>query len=122
MGPLLKEMRTSPAAAVVNGVLGVGGILGAGMLLALRAARAVRDQVPGEASSRGSLMLYVSLGGLFLVGGAGFLLFALLQVTTRLRVFARGLVWRRFGTRRVVLWAEVADFGRGEAAAESLTS
>jgi hypothetical protein len=71
MGPLLKEMRTSPAAAAVNGVLGVGGILGAGMLLALRAARAVRDQAPGEASSRGSLMLYVSLGGLFLVGGAG---------------------------------------------------
>ena len=33
MGPLLKEMRTSPVAAVVNGVLGVGGILGGGLVV-----------------------------------------------------------------------------------------
>jgi hypothetical protein len=106
----------------VNGVLGVGGILGAGILVALRAAREVRQMAPGEATSRGSRMLFVLLGGLFLLGEAGFLLFALAQVTTRIRVFARGLVWRRFGARRVVLWAEVADFGRGEAAAETLTT
>jgi hypothetical protein len=122
MGPLLKEMRTSMVAAVINGVLGVGGILGAGILLVLRLARGVRSAAPGRATSEGSLLIYVFLGGIFLLGGAGFLLFALLQMTTRLRVFRKGMVWRRYGNKRVVLWLEVEHFGRGDAAAATLTS
>jgi hypothetical protein len=50
------------------------------------------------------------------------LLFALLQLSTRIRVFARGMVWRRLGAKRVVFWVEVEHLGYGDTAAESLTS
>jgi hypothetical protein len=109
-------------AAVVNGLLGIGGILGAGIVVTLEVARRVRKAVPGRATSQGSFLLYACLGGIFLLGGAGFLLFALLQITTRIRVFGKGLVWRRFGTKRVVLWVEVEHFDRSDAAAASLIS
>jgi hypothetical protein len=122
MGPLLKEMRTSPVAAAVNGVLGVGGILGGGIVIALLFARAVRKRVPGQATTEGSLLLFAFLIGLFLLGGIGFLLFALVQLTTRTRVFGKGMVRHRFGNKRVVLWVEVDHFGVGGAAATSLTS
>jgi hypothetical protein len=81
--------------------------------------------VPGPARQtifQQSLLLYGCLGGIFLLGGVGFLLFAVLQITTSIRVFSKGLVWRRFGKKRVVLWVEVDHFGPGDAAAESLTS
>jgi hypothetical protein len=128
MGLLLKEMRTSPIAAVVNGVLGVGGILGVGLLIVLWVTRSARSTVLLQDSqthlkvTEGSILLYLCLGGLFLLGGMGFLLFALLQITTSTRIFDKGLVWRRFGKKRVVRWVEVAHFGPGDSAAESLTS
>jgi hypothetical protein len=122
MGPLLKEMRTSPVAAIVNGVLGVVGILGAGLGIVFKFAFAVRRTAPGPATTEKSLLLYGCLLVLFLLGGAGFLLFALLQLTTRIRVFAKGMIWRRYGKKRVILWEEVGHFGVGDAAAPSLTS
>ena len=122
MGPLLKEMRTSPVAAVVNGMLGVGGILGGGILVALHMIRGTLRGPVVHAATHGYLLLYVCLGAVFLLGGAGFLLFALLQITTSIRVFGRGLVWRRFGKKRVILWLEVEHFGRNDATAASLTS
>ncbi len=122
MGELLKEMRTSPVAAAVNGVLGVGGILGGALVIVLRIANAVRRTAPGPATSEKTLLLYGCLIGFFLLGGAGFLLFALLQLTTRIRVFGKGMVWRRYGKKRVILWPEVEHFGRGDATARSLTS
>ncbi len=128
MGPLLKEMRTSPVAAVVNGVLGIGGILGTGILIVFwvigRARRSVlaHDVQTRQQVAQGTLLLYLCLGGLFLLGGVGFLLFALVQITTSIRVFERGLVWRRFGKNRGVFFVEVEHFGPGDAAAMSLTS
>jgi len=128
LGPLLKEMRTSPVAAVVNGVLGIGGILGTGIVFALgvsgRARRVVlrQNRQTHQKVTQQSFLLYFCLGGIFFLGGAGFLLFALVQMTASIRVFGRGLVWRRFGSKRVVLWEEVGHFGPGDAAAESLTS
>lgn len=122
MGTLLKEMRTSVVAAAINGVLGVGGILGAGLLLVLRMARGVRSATHSQPTSEGALLFYVLLGGIFLLGGAGFLLFALLQMTTSIRVFNKGMVWRRFGNKRIILWLEVEHFGRGDATAATLTS
>ncbi len=128
MGPFLKEMRTSPIAAVVNGVLGIGGILGTGILIVFwvigRARRSVlaHDVQTRQQVAQGTLLLYLGLGGIFLLGGVGFLLFALVQITTSLRVFERGLVWRRFGKNRSVFFVEVEHFGPGDAAAMSLTS
>jgi hypothetical protein len=122
MGPLLKEMRTNPLAALINGVLGIGSILGLGILIALRVARNIRRNAPGPATTEKSLLLYLGIGGIFLLGGIGFLLFAFLQITTSIRVYGHGLVWRRFGRKRVVFWIEVEHFSPGDAAAEDLTS
>lgn len=125
LGPLLKEMRTSPVAAVVNGLLGISGILGMGLLILGRVVRYARRSALEPARkqvSQNSSLLFVCLVGIFLLGGIGFLLFALVQITTNIRVFGRGMVWRRFGRKRIVLWEEVGQFGPGDAAAESLTS
>ena len=77
---------------------------------------------PGQGPTEKSLLLYGCLIGFFLLGGTGFLLFALLQLTTRIRVFGKGMVWRRYGKKRIILWEEVEHFGAGDAAASSLTS
>ncbi len=128
MGPLLKEMRTSPVAAVVNGILGVSGILGVGIVMVMWFIRGARRTVPLQNHevrlkiTQDSFLLYLGIGSLFLLGGAAFLLFALVQITTSIRVFDKGLVWRRFGKKRVVRWVEVKQFGPGDAAADSLTS
>lgn len=127
MGPLLKELRTNPVAAVVNGVLAAGGILSAGWIalwMTYRAQWAVGHQAHQVrlAVAQQSLLLYLGLGSIFLLGGVIFLLFALVQITTSIRVFDKGLVWRRFGKKRVVRWVEVQHFGPGDATALSLTS
>lgn len=125
LGPLLKVMRTNPLAAVVNGVLGIVGILGTGILIIWRAILYSYNSAPQPARwqvSKNSALLFVCFGCLFLLGGMVFLLFALVQISTSIRVFERGLVWRRLLSKRVVLWVEIEHFGPGEAAAESLTS
>jgi hypothetical protein len=125
MGPLLNEMRTSPIAALVNSLLGIGGILGAGFVVAARAIRSVRTAGPREVrqvNPQASFLVIMCLGGIFLLGGLGFLLFALLQVSTNMRVHDRGLVWRRFGKKRIIFWVEVAHFGRFDETSESLAS
>lgn len=125
MGPLLKEMRSSPVAAVVNGVLGIGGILAVGIAVAREALEKAESLAPdraGQKLSQGKMLLYGFIGGVSLLAGIGFLLFALLQITTSIRIFGRGMIWRRFGRKRVISWIEVAHFGLGDAAAESWTS
>jgi hypothetical protein len=125
MGRLLKEMRTSPVAAVVNGVLGIGSILGTGILIVVRVVLYAQRSVPEPARQQVSLrssLLFVCLIVLFLLGGIGFLLFALVQITTSIRVFGRGMVWCRFFSKRVVLWEEVAHFGPFDTETESLSS
>ncbi len=123
MGRLLKEMRTNPVAAVVNGVAGIGSIVGTGVAVVLGAMRKVAPDQTRQAASQGHLQIYRYLAVIvMLLAGIGLLLFALVQITTTLRVFSRGMVWRRFGNKRVIFWVEVEHFGRGDAAPESLTS
>lgn len=116
LGRLLKELRTSPLAALINGILGVGGMLGGGLILVLRLARSVRDSAPGQNTNKGIGILYLSITFLFLLGGFGFLLFALLQLTTRIRIFDKGMAWHRHGKKRIIFWVEVEQFGRSDEA------
>ncbi|MHB1421690.1 MAG: hypothetical protein ACYC3I_00560 [Gemmataceae bacterium] len=109
-------------AAVVNGVLGIGAIGGTSILFVLWFALRFRRNAGGQSGSLGFLLLFLFLGVIFLLGGAGFLLFALLQLNTSIRVHDRGLVWRRLVGKRIVFWEEVDHFSPGDAAAESLTS
>lgn len=114
MGRLLKELRTSPIAAVINGVLGLGGMLSAGLVLVRRFTRSVKAAAPGPSAERGTMIISLFITAFLVLGGIAFLLFALLQWQTRLCIYERGLAWYRFGKKRIVLWVEVEHFGRGD--------
>lgn len=120
MGPLLMETRPNPLAAVLNILLGIGSILGAGMAVIARFFRIVRHTVPGQATSGTSVPLLLLLAVVFLLGGIGFGLLAVVQITSYFRVYSRGLVWRRYGKKRIILWPEVHHFGRGDSTAPTL--
>jgi hypothetical protein len=112
LGPLRKEIRTSPLAAVVNGMVGIAFLGGAALVEVLKSAR--------DADGPKSLGLILFLVVLFALAGIGFLVFALVQMFTRLRVFDKGLVWHRYGKKRVILWPAVQGFRRGDSEAPTL--
>jgi hypothetical protein len=122
MGPLLKEMRANPIAALINGMVGIvamGGAVLAGIFRLMSSVDPTRGT--GQAAAQGRAMLRIAIVLIALLVGTGFLLFGMLQITTRIRVFPKGMVWYRYGKKHVILWVEVDHFGPDEAAATTLT-
>lgn len=110
MGPLVKEMWANPMVAVVNGVLGVGSLAGAGIIVVVRLIVRFRGSNAGRSLSQLGMVAWLFVFAVLMLVGACFCVFGLLQMNTRILVYSKGMVWHRYGKKRIILWLEVDHF------------